>query len=48
VKLTHAFSVSPFYRYYTQTGTKHFKPDGEQAADEKKRRNIESIKKKRL
>lgn len=35
VKLTQAFSVSPFYRYYTQTGTKYFKPYGEHtAADE--------------
>ncbi len=37
VKLPQAFSVSPFYRYYTQGGTKYFKPDGEHTADEKKR-----------
>lgn len=35
VKLSPAFSLSPFYRYYTQTGTKYFKPYGEHtAADE--------------
>ncbi|MEP7092777.1 MAG: DUF3570 domain-containing protein, partial [Flavobacterium sp.] len=35
VKLTQSFSLSPFYRYYTQTGTKYFKPYGEHtAADE--------------
>jgi len=35
VKLTQAFSLSPFYRYYTQSGTKYFKPYGEHtAADE--------------
>lgn len=35
VKLTQAFSLSPFYRYYTQTGTKYFKPYGEHTtADE--------------
>ena len=35
VKLSTAFSLSPFYRYYTQTGTKYFKPYGKHtAADE--------------
>jgi len=35
VKLTQAFSLSPFYRYYTQSGTKYFKPYGEHtSADE--------------
>ncbi|TGD56763.1 DUF3570 domain-containing protein [Flavobacterium humi] len=35
VKLSAVFSVSPFYRYYTQTGTKYFKPYAEHtAADE--------------
>ncbi|WP_281637901.1 DUF3570 domain-containing protein [Flavobacterium marginilacus] len=35
VKLTQAFSLSPFYRYYTQSGTKYFKPHGEHtSADE--------------
>ncbi|REG91621.1 DUF3570 domain-containing protein [Flavobacterium aquicola] len=35
IKLTQAFSLSPFYRYYTQSGTKYFKPYGEHtSADE--------------
>lgn len=35
VKLTQSFSLSPFYRFYTQSGTKYFKPFGEHtAADE--------------
>ncbi|WP_281225658.1 DUF3570 domain-containing protein [Flavobacterium aquiphilum] len=35
VKLTQAFSLSPFYRYYTQSGTKYFKPYREHtSADE--------------
>lgn len=32
VKLSQAFSLSPFYRYYTQTGTKYFKPYGKHSA----------------
>lgn len=28
VKLSQAFSISPFYRYYTQQGTKYFRPYG--------------------
>lgn len=35
VKLTQSFSLSPFYRYYTQGGMKYFKPYGAHtAADE--------------
>lgn len=35
IKLSQAFLLSPFYRYYNQTGTKYFKPYGEHtAADE--------------
>lgn len=35
IKLSQQFSLSPFYRYYTQTGTKYFKPYGEHTtADE--------------
>ncbi|KAF2337840.1 DUF3570 domain-containing protein [Flavobacterium nitrogenifigens] len=35
VKLTQAFSLSPFYRYYSQSAAKYFKPyGGHTAADE--------------
>lgn len=35
VKISSFFSISPFYRYYSQQGTKYFKPYGEHtAADE--------------
>lgn len=29
VKINSFFSVSPFYRYYTQTGTRYFTPYGQ-------------------
>jgi len=32
VKLSPFFSISPFYRYYTQTAVKYFKPYGEHTA----------------
>ncbi|OYU81091.1 MAG: hypothetical protein CFE23_06260 [Flavobacterium sp. BFFFF1] len=34
VKLSQSFSLSPFYRYYTQKGTKYFKAYGEHTASE--------------
>ena len=33
VKLSPFFSISPFYRYYTQRAVKYFKPYGEHTAD---------------
>jgi len=35
VKITPFFSISPFYRYYQQTGTKYFRPYAQHTADEK-------------
>jgi hypothetical protein len=34
VKLTQTFSLSPFYRYYTQSAAKYFKPYGVHTADD--------------